>query len=228
MRSGRNIEKTKVRVWDLATRFFHWSLVALVAVAWVSSEADGALFNVHIASGIAILALIVFRVLWGVFGSTHSRFASFVRPWVEVRDYGLKMLSRDRPHYLGHNPIGGWMVLVLLAALLLTVVSGLFTSDDGNAGPLAVHISRGLSHAMEDIHEGMANFLAALIGVHVLGVIVHGLIAGENLPRAMWTGDKFVAPGILESASSGIRQAPIWRVFMAASLSMVVVWSALL
>jgi len=228
MQSGANGEKTKVRVWDLATRFFHWSLVALVAVAWVSSEADGALFNVHIAAGITILALIMFRVLWGVFGSTHSRFASFVRPWAEVRDYGRKMLSRERPHHLGHNPIGGWMVLALLAALFLTVFSGLFTSDDGNAGPLAVHISRGLSHGLEDIHEGMANFLAALIGVHVLGVIVHGLIAGENLPRAMWTGDKFVAPGVLKAASSGIRHAPVWRVFVAASLSMVVVWSALL
>lgn len=228
MRNGLNNKKTKVRVWDLPTRFFHWSLLALVAIAWISAEADGVLFNIHIFSGISILALIVFRIFWGIFGSTHSRFLSFIRPWAEVRAYGQQMLSRERPRHLGHNPIGGWMVMALLAILSATVLTGLLASDDDNIGPLAVHVSRSLSHAMENIHEGLTGLLATLIGIHVMGVLVHGLIDGENLPRAMWTGDKFVDPGVLEAAHSGIRQAPAWRVFLAASLSIVVVWGTLL
>ncbi len=213
-----------VRVWDLPTRLFHWGLLVLVAVVWVSSEADGALFNIHIISGVGILAMIVFRVLWGVIGSRHALFTDFVRGWPTVRDYGKSLLSFKAPYHAGHNPVGGWMIIALLATLALSAFSGLFISTNDYSGPLAGAVSSGLSHAIKDTHEGIAGFLGFLIGFHVLGVIAHTLISGENLPRAMWTGDKLAPIG--QNVSS-IAKAGWWRVVMAVALSIAAVWGLL-
>lgn len=213
-----------IRVWDLPTRLFHWSLLVLVALAWISSEADGVLFNIHIITGIAILAMIVFRIIWGVIGSRYALFTDFVKGWTKVRDYGKQLVSFQVPYHSGHNPLGGWMIIALLGALTLTAFSGLFVSDDGYSGPLARTISPWLSHAMEDAHEGVAGLLGLLVGFHVLGVLLHGLISRENLPRAMWSGYKSVPAG--HNATS-IANVGWWRVVMALILSVAAIWGLL-
>jgi len=218
--SGRRV----VRVWDLPTRMFHWGLLVLVAVVWISSEADGVLFNIHIITGIAILAMIFFRLLWGVFGSRHALFTDFVRGYAKVRAYGKNLLNFKAPYYVGHNPLGGWMILGLLLILAMSALSGLFISNHNYVGPLVGTISSGFSEVMGAAHEGIAGLLGFLIGLHVLGVIVHSLIAEENLPRAMWNGNKFVPAG--QNVSS-IAKVGWWRVAAAVVLSFAAIWGLL-
>ncbi len=210
-----------VRVWDLPTRLFHWSLLVLVAVVWISSEFHGSLFNIHIIGGIAILAMIVFRVIWGVIGSRHALFIDFVRGWSKVRAYGQSMLTAKAAYHAGHNPIGGWMILALLATLTLTSFSGLFISDDGYVGPLVGTVSSGLSNILGEVHEGVAGLLGFLIAIHIFGVVVHSIITRENLPRAMWSGDKSVPA---DENISSIAQVGWWRVGVAVGLSIAAIW----
>ncbi|MBT4933276.1 MAG: cytochrome B [Rhodospirillaceae bacterium] len=217
-------ERKSVRIWDLPTRVFHWVLLVLVAVAWISSEADGALFNIHIVSGIIILAMIVFRIIWGVIGSRHALFTDFVKGWSKVRAYAKNLFMFKAPFHAGHNPVGGWMIIALLVSLAVTSFSGLFISDDGYSGPLVYTVSPWLSNAMGDLHEGVAGLLGFLIGFHVLGVIGHGLMSGENLPRSMWNGNKSVPAG---RNISSIASVGWWRVALAVSLSIAAIWQLL-
>jgi len=180
-----------VKVWDFPTRVFHWSLVAVVALTWVSSEADGAAFWIHVYMGTLLLGFVVFRAIWGVIGSRHAQFGDFVHGPDEVSNYAQKLFSFRPPYKLGHNPLGGWMVIALIVMILLAVLSGMMTTEDGYVGPLA-HIGGGI---MGEAHEGFANFLLILIVAHVVGVFAHGVISRENLPRAMITGDKHVPAG---------------------------------
>ncbi|MBC8268977.1 MAG: cytochrome b/b6 domain-containing protein [Rhodospirillaceae bacterium] len=217
-------EHKSVRVWDLPTRVFHWSLLILVAIVWISSEADGALFNIHIVSGIVILAMIVFRIIWGVIGSRHALFTDFVKGWTKVREYAKNLIMFQAPYYVGHNPVGGWMIIALLVTLTVASFSGLFISDDGYSGPLVETVSPWMSNVLGELHEGIAGLLGFLIGFHVLGVIGHGLMSGENLLRAMWNGNKSVPAG--ENISS-IANVGWWRVALAVALSIAAIWRLL-
>ena len=205
----------QVRVWDLPTRVFHWALVAMVAVAWISSEARGSLLYIHIYSGTLLLGFVVFRLVWGIIGSRHALFADFVFSWTRVKDYSLRLFSFRPPYSVGHNPLGGWMVVALLVVLMLAVLTGMMSSEDGYRGPLA-HIGIG-----GDAHEGMANLLGILIFVHIIGVVAHGFVSGENLPRAMITGIKNIPSKI---GASDIRGVGILRPAIAIALAFVAVW----
>lgn len=211
-----------VPVWDLPTRLFHWLLASLVAVAWMTAETEGALFQVHIISGYCVLTLIAFRLVWGIIGSPHSRFSDFVRPWPVVRDYAARLLRLSPPRHLGHNPLGGWMVVALIAALAVVTVTGLFTPDDGNADTLTQLLGREASHAMEEMHEGASTVLLFLITVHVAGVFAHMLVTGDNLIRAMWSGRKEAPAGPQRPESRFV--AP-WRAVLAVTLSAGLVWT---
>jgi cytochrome b len=219
---GETSHKKTIRVWDLPTRVFHWTLLVLVTVAWVSSEADGVLFNIHVVTGIAVLAMVAFRLVWGVIGSRHALFINFVTSWQKGRDYGEALLAFKPPYHVGHNPLGGWMIIALLATLAFTAFNGLFITEDGFSGPLSGAVSPEISHAMGELHEGVAGFLGFLVGFHVFGVIVHGLMTRENLPRAMWIGDKVVPEGI---NATSIAKVSWWRVVVAVALSIAAVWS---
>lgn len=210
-----------VRVWDLPTRVFHWGLAVLFAVAWISAEADGALFQIHVMTGSAMLGMILFRVIWGFIGSRHARFTDFVRGWARVRAYGKGLLAFNPAHSVGHNPVGGWMILALLAGLALTSFNGLLVTDDGYAAPLAGLVPPWLSDAMGEVHEGLAGMMAFLVGVHIAGVVAHGLMAGENLPRAMWTGLKVLPAGV---AGGDAATVGWWRAALAMAVSAAAVW----
>ena len=177
------------RLWDLPTRVFHWTLVLLVLMQWLTGEYELLPMQWHYLGGYAILALLLFRLLWGFFGSQSSRFSSFLRSPLAVLRYARTIHHRAPENLAGHNPLGGWSVLALLACLLVQVGTGLFASDDVLvAGPFATSVSEDVSEWLTEVHEVNKNILLALIGAHVLAVLWHLLGKRENLVVTMFTG----------------------------------------
>ena len=166
-----------VKVWDLFVRVFHWSLVALFIIAYVTGDE---VERVHIAAGYAIAGLIVLRVVWGVLGPRHARFSTFVRTPREVFAYLRDTILLKAPRYLGHNPAGGAMILALLAMLTGTCITGYMMTTDAFWG----------AKWLEHVHEVVANLTVALIALHVLGVLIASFEHRENLVKAMITGRK--------------------------------------
>jgi cytochrome b len=165
-----------VRVWDPFVRIFHWGLAASFLLAYGFTQ-DAWL---HEGLGYAALALVVLRLPWGLFGPRYARFADFVyRPRV-VFGYARDLLRGRARRYLGHNPLGGWSIILMLSAVVVCTVSGILMNTDrfwGNA-------------LVEDIHTVSADLTIVLVGVHLLGVLVSSLAHRENLVRAMITGRK--------------------------------------
>ncbi|HUX23673.1 MAG TPA: cytochrome b/b6 domain-containing protein, partial [Burkholderiales bacterium] len=120
----------KILVWDLPLRMFHWMLALLVAVSIVSAEIGGNAMQIHLRSGYTILTLVLFRILWGFFGGTHARFASFVRGPATAIAHLKALRSQKSGRHLGHNPAGGWSVMLMLFVLLIQAGTGLFSNDD--------------------------------------------------------------------------------------------------
>lgn len=205
--------KKTVLVWDLPTRVFHWALAATIALAWITAEADAIFFTLHIFFGEAVIALVVFRLIWGVVGGRHARFTDFVRPLSAVRSYLRILFSRMPDHYRGHNPAAGWMVLALLMISFLAAASGLFIAEDDFIGPFVEVVSLG-----DDLHEGLANLLLILIFIHVPAAFLMSVLMGENLIGAMWTGDKSRPQGDILSGQAPVT-VPLWRALLAALLA---------
>lgn len=166
-----------VRVWDPFVRIFHWSLVALFIVAFVTGDKFERL---HIGVGYAIVALIALRVVWGFVGSRHARFSDFVRPPAETLGYMRKALRGRAPRYLGHNPAGGLMTLALLGMIAAIASTGFMMTTDTFWG----------AEWVEDLHEALVYATLALIALHVVGVLVSSYEHSENLIKAMITGHK--------------------------------------
>lgn len=182
---------SKIYVWDLSTRLFHWSLVALVAFQWLSGELKDELLEYHLLGGYAILALLAFRLLWGFVGGQHARFSDFLRGIRPTLEYARALRDNTAPRYLGHNPLGGWMIVALLATLALMGLTGLFASDDAMAGgPLRHLVSDQAGKALTELHEGIFGVLQTLVVVHVASVVAHRRFKGEDLVRPMLTGYK--------------------------------------
>ena len=176
---------TAVRVWDLPVRIFHWLLALLIACSFITVELGGNAMVWHERSGIAILVLIGFRLIWGIVGSRHARFASFVRgPSVVMASL------RGAPAGLGHSPLAALSVLALLGAVGFQAVTGLFTSDDiAFEGPLAAQVSGKVSHWLTELHAGNEIVLIALISLHLAAVAWYTFIKQRNLIKPMITGD---------------------------------------
>jgi len=182
-----------VKVWDAPVRLFHWLLLALVALSVSTGYIGGNLMRWHIWSGCAILGLVIFRLLWGFGGSSTARFAHFVRGPRAALAYARGLFSRVPSHTAGHNPLGGWMVLLLLASALLQAGTGLFSNDDiATEGPLYHMVSKSTSDALSAVHVTNAVVLLVLIGLHVAAVLYYFLFKRENLVWPMVTGVKRV------------------------------------
>ncbi len=182
--------ENEIVVWDVLVRVFHWSLVSLFIIAYATED----WMDIHTLAGYGVLGLVAVRLVWGVIGTRYARFSDFVRSPANVRAYIKDLLKGRARRYLGHNPAGGAMIILLLLGLLLTGLSGIATlgAEEG-AGPLAAWAA-GLSHYqsewLEEVHEALANLTVLLVLVHVAGVLVSSLLHGENLVRAMLTGRK--------------------------------------
>ena len=178
----------KVLVWDWPLRVFHWLLVMAFAAAYVSE--DDAL-SLHVWAGYLIIVLLLFRLVWGFMGPRYARFSSFIcSPRVSWR-YFQTVITFNARRYLGHNPAGAFMIILLLISLSLTATSGLLVyAADQNAGPLAGWVGSVYEEFWEELHEFFANLTLLLVIGHIIGVMIESLIHGENLVRAMWTGYK--------------------------------------
>lgn len=175
-------------VWDLPLRICHWALAILVLVAWFSANIyDG----LHEASGYAAMALGAFRIVWGFIGTTHARFAHFVRPPGVVLRY-MRDLARGRiTRQLGHNPAGAAMTLLLLGTLAISTISGWMQLTHRFFGVTWVEL----------LHSYSSNLVLALAIIHVLGVLLMCVLQKENLVRAMITGRKAASSGHKEGSS---------------------------
>ena len=180
-----------VKIWDLPIRLFHWLLVALFLFSFLSGKLKGNWMEWHMYSGYTILALVVFRILWGFAGSTHARFSSFLAGPAAGLRFAKKLLSKAPVHVAGHNPIGGWMVIVLLLSLLLQAGTGLFANDDISIeGPLYKFVSKEMSDRLTTIHYYNFNVMFFLALAHVAAVVFHVFVKKENLVSAMITGTR--------------------------------------
>lgn len=208
----------EVRVWDLWLRMFHWLLVMLVVVQFVTGYVGENWLEWHARCGFVVLALLMFRIVWGVVGSYHARFANFVRGPGTVITYLKGLRSGESPRTLGHNPMGALSVVVMLLSLLIQAVTGLFSNDDiTTEGPYAGAASKAVSDFLTAVHKANANVLIALAALHLLAIGYYFFVKKENLVKAMLTGNKthdgeapdvarpvWLAPAIALAAGVGV------------------------
>jgi cytochrome b len=207
---------TRVALWDLPTRLVHWALVLLLLFSWWSAEEHH--MDWHRSSGYAILALLLFRLIWGVVGSSTARFADFVRGPATVLAHARgKGVAR-----LGHNPLGGWSIVAMLLVLVAQVGLGLFAVDtDGlESGPLSHWVSFDTGRAAAELHEANFRLLQGLIALHIAAVLFYLFIRRDNLIAAMLSGVTTVdtAPGEVP------RMAPLGRALPAALIAAGLAW----
>ncbi|MBS1138723.1 MAG: Cytochrome bacterial [Proteobacteria bacterium] len=171
----------KILVWDWPVRLGHWLMVGGFALAWLTSESE-TFRLVHAISGGVVVAVALFRIPWGFIGSRYARFDDFVRGPNAVIDYLRSLLRLQPAHQTGHNPAGGWAIMLLLLLAIATGVVG-----------WAMYNELG-GEWLEDLHEGLAVAMLTVVIVHVAGVVSGSLMHGENLIRAMATGQKQGSP----------------------------------
>lgn len=167
----------KVLIWDWPVRIGHWLLVGAFALAWLTGESEEWRL-VHACAGGTVVGVILFRLFWGIAGTRHARFTSFVRGPGAVLDYVSGLLRGAESSYAGHNAAGGWAIVALLALGLLTGASGWLVYQDMGG------------EWLEEVHEALASGMLAVAAIHVAGVVVSSLAHRENLVRAMLTGFK--------------------------------------
>ena len=191
----------RIRVWDLPTRLFHWSLVACVAGLVATGYRGGAALEWHARIGYAVLTLLLFRLVWGFAGGHWSRFASFVRGPAQIAAYLRGDLRADSMP--GHNPLGALSVLAMLALLLAQVATGLVGDDEVSfTGPLNRFVSSATGLAATWYHKRVGQWvIIVLVVLHVAAVLFYLWKRGENLVRPMVQGDKIVGGGSAMVAS---------------------------
>jgi len=180
----------RVRVWDPLIRGFHWAVVALVGLQWASGDLGLLGMDWHIWGGYAVLFLLLARLLWGVVGTPHARFARFVRGPLAVWDYGRELLAGRHQATLGHNPMGGWSVMALMGLLAGLVLSGLMMSDEVLfEGPWYSAVGPNLRELAAEAHELLFYLLLGFVGLHIAAIVGYALM-GERLLAAMVHGRK--------------------------------------
>jgi len=185
--------ESRIRVWDLPVRLFHWTLVVLMAVSYFTGRAGDDWMKFHFWSGYAILTLLLFRIAWGFIGSTTARFSDFVKGPAAAFRHIAELAGADRPRGAGHNPLGGAMVVVLIFAVLAQVVAGLFAADTDTGmvnGPLTHLVADAWIDKATAFHKYWINVLLVLVGLHVLAVLVYLAWKRQNLIGAMIHGHK--------------------------------------
>lgn len=205
----------RVPLWDLPVRLFHWVLAALAVFSYVTGHLAGTWLPWHMRSGYAILALLVFRLAWGLFGSETARFSHFLKGPRAAIAYARATFAGAHPHVIGHNPLGGWMVLLLLYAVLAQAVSGLFVDDEiSTQGPLAVQVSNAVVAKMNALHHFNHWVIVAAVALHVIAILVYHRVLRVNLVGPMVHGMGELPPDV-----SPPRQASLARAILLAALA---------
>jgi cytochrome b len=192
-------------VWDLPVRVCHWALLVAVLGAYFTHRLGLRWYAVHVWCGYAVLVLVGARIVWGVVGTRHARFADFIRSPASTLRYLWSWRDGTSAHYAGHNPLGGYMVVVLLLLLLGIAVSGLFANDQiANTGPLYGYVSAALSDQLSGWHERLFWLLEIAVGLHMAAVLAHRWLRHEELIGPMISGKKpaqWLRPGDAISGS---------------------------
>ncbi|TDX33933.1 cytochrome b/b6 domain-containing protein [Rhodovulum visakhapatnamense] len=183
-----------VRIWDPLLRLFKWALTISVIAAWGLGHFGPDQMTLHFWFGYAVLGLLAFRLLWGLWGPEHARFSSFAYGPFSILKYVFGMFRRKPSYWPGHNPVGGLFVFILLGALLLQAGSGLFVDPDDyiNVGPLAKYVGSETTRAALKFHIQMGWVVLGLVALHVAAIAFYSKWKGENLVTPMITGKKTV------------------------------------
>ena len=210
----------RVKVWDLPTRVFHWlfagTVLAQFATAWLGGDA----MFWHVRLGYAALALVIFRLYWGFFGSETARFRHFLRPPPEVIAYARALIRRQPPEVPGHNPMGGWAVLAMLLAVGAQALLGMFSNDDIMIeGPLYGLVDKSTSDALTGWHKTGAVVIMILVGLHLAAIATHEWLFRERLVPAMVHGAKPLQQPVT------VKLVPVWRAIPGVMLAVAVVWA---
>ena len=201
--------RERVSIWDGPTRIFHWLLVLLIPLMWWTATTDQ--IGLHVTLGLLMVALLVFRLVWGVIGSSTARFSNFLKGPRGVMSY----LNGNAAGAVGHNPMGGWSVAVMLIVLLVQVGLGLFAEDNDGlaAGPLSGWLSIDTVEWVTELHEFMFNVLLVVIALHVAAIIFYAF-RRRNLVGPMITGR-----GVAPAGADPMRKASAIRFAIALVLS---------
>ena len=212
-----------VRVWDAPVRVFHWGIVVLLGVSWLS-ESRGWM-QVHVASGYAMLAALLFRIAWGFVGSETARFTHFFATPTAGLRHLPRLHRREADTRIGHNPAGGWAVLLLLLLLVVQVATGLCANDDVEVeGPLVKYVGKATSDWLTHIHWLNFRLLEAVVLLHLLAIATYALVKRHDLVRPMITGIKYLPPSIRTPEMASLKRALIWLVFVIIGVLAIAVW----
>lgn len=205
-----------VKLWDLPVRLVHWSFVALLPALWWTAE-NGKM-ETHVQLGMVMLILVLFRILWGLFGSSTARFVHFVRGPLGVGRYLRGLFSKEGEPIVGHNPLGALSVVALLLLLGAQVTFGLFASDTDGLyyGPLNSLVGYDAAEKLTAWHELGFNVILAVVVLHVAAILFYLIVKRDNLVGPMITGRKRYAGAVTHP-----RIAPWWR----AVLCLVIAWA---
>lgn len=196
----------KILIWDGPTRLFHWLAVALVAAAYASWRLNW--MEWHLWIGDALLALLIFRLCWGFFGSETARFSRFVAGPRPALQHLSRVLRREPDREVGHNPAGGWMVLLLLALLLGETLSGLYIANDvADEGPLTELVPAPIANLITDLHAILWQALLAAAVLHIVAVLAYRVAADRDLLTPMITGRKRLPEDVPQPPIAGPTRA---------------------
>lgn len=178
-----------VKLWDLPTRLFHWMLVIGIGFSWFCAEVGGNWMVWHERSGIFLLALVLFRMVWGFIGSDTAQFRQFLMVPAKALVHLRELRDGATAFHAGHNPLGAWMVVVVLLVVLAQATTGLFATDDiMTEGPLIGLVSSSTAELLTSIHHFSFNIILLLAGVHIAAVFFYRFYKRTNLIKAMVVG----------------------------------------
>jgi cytochrome b len=214
----------RIPIWDVPVRLFHWVLALLVVFSFVTGKVGGYWLEWHMRSGFCILTLLAFRIAWGIVGSDTARFTQFVRGPAAGLAYAREVIAKRKPVVLGHNPLGGWMVVAMLALLATQAFSGLFVDDEiSTQGPLAVKVSNAFVSRMSTLHHFNSWLVAGAVVLHVSAIAYYYWGLGSNLVAPMLHGG--ASPGdVQRRAGSSALAAVLLAIAAAAVYYLVIVY----
>lgn len=211
MTNSNKSSSTSVKIWDVPIRVFHWLIVAAIAFLWWSGESGGNVMDWHLLIGVAVIALVLFRIIWGIIGSDTAQFSQFLKSPREVTHHLRELPKRTSAYHAGHNALGGWVVVVLLALLLVQGITGLFATDDILVeGPLMHWVSESTAETFTKLHHLIFNVLFLVVLIHVAAVFFYRFYKNTNLIKAMvlgnadWPADQSKPALVFKSTALGL------------------------
>lgn len=180
----------KLLIWDLPLRLFHWAFACTILALWYTAEQEGEFIELHMQLGYFALGLVIFRIIWGLVGTKHAKFSSFIPTPKSLYHYLLIQSSPAKP-IAGHNPLGALMILLMLFLVLIQAISGLFIDDDiFSSGPYYGTISKEAENLMRFLHHNIFDLILASIVLHLSAIAYYWRVKKLNLVSAMITGKK--------------------------------------